>query len=395
MIRLKNIFFILILGSVLAGFSQQPPKLSPKAQISVITCGAGEELYSTFGHSAFRVQDPSLGIDVVYNYGTFNFNTPNFYLKFARGKLLYRLSRQKVDNFLFDYELENRWVKEQLLDLSNQEINELFQFLEENYLPENRDYKYDFFYDNCSTKMGDVLEKVFGNQLVFDKDHLENKYTFRELIHQNLVANSWSAFGIDLALGSVIDKKASPREHMFLPNYVLRQLNNTLLDHKPLVQRKRTILDKEPKKNSSYFLSGPLFWLVLLMLFVLVITNIDFQNKMRSRWLDFFLFFFTGAIGLLICFLWFFTDHTATAGNFNILWAFPVNIILAFYLVRKKPLPSWSSTYFRIILGLLLLTVIFWLLKVQVFSPMITPLLITLGIRYLFLSFKHSIPGQN
>ncbi|MGB5822351.1 MAG: DUF4105 domain-containing protein [Saonia sp.] len=390
MIPLKKILFFFTLCFTSIGFSQ--PQLSPKAQISVITCGAGEELYSTFGHSAFRVQDASLGVDIVYNYGTFDFNTPNFYLKFARGKLLYTLSRQQMDRFLYEYELENRWVKEQLLDLTNREKNELFQFLENNYLPENRDYKYDFFYDNCSTKMGDALEKVFENKLAFDTDYLEKLYTFRELIHQNLAINSWPAFGIDVALGSVIDKKATPKEHMFLPNYVLGQLNNTDLDQKPLVQRERTILDKKPKTPSSYILAGPLFWFILLMLFVLVITYIDFKNKTRSRWLDFLLFFSTGTIGLLICFLWFFTDHSATAGNFNILWAFPLNIVLAFYLVREGIMPKWTPRYFPALLGLIVLAFVFWILKIQAYSPLLIPIWIALVARYLLLFQNYRTP---
>ncbi|WP_411031489.1 DUF4105 domain-containing protein [Spongiimicrobium sp. 3-5] len=389
---IKKVIFLFALGIVLSGFSQQAPLLSSKAQISVITCGPGKDLYSTFGHSAFRVQDSAQGIDVVYNYGTFDFNTPNFYLKFARGKLLYKLSRQRMDRFLFTYEMENRWVKEQLLDLNALQKNQLLSFLENNYLPENRAYKYDFFYDNCSTKMQDVLDEVFKGQLTLNTDHLKERYTFRELIHQHLITNSWSSFGIDLALGSVIDKEATAKEHMFLPNYVLRQLNYTSLDQKPLVQRERTILDKKPLKNDPYFLTGPLFWLLLLMLFVIVITYIDFKNETRSRWLDFFLFFSTGLIGLLIFFLWFLTDHTATAGNFNILWAFPLNLIMVFYLFRDKPLPPWIPKYLLAALGLLFLLIILWLVKVQIFSPILIPILIMLSLRYAFLFLKFKVP---
>ena len=366
------------------GFSQIP-ELSAQSRISVLTCGAGQDLYSTFGHSAFRVQDPVLGIDVVYNYGTFNFNPPIFYVDFAQGKLLYSLSRAHFDDFLFEYEMQNRWVKEQILDLTPKEINDLFQYLETNYLPENRDYTYDFLFENCATKIPWILKCVFGEQLLFKEDHLKDKYTFRELIHQNLITNSWSSFGIDLALGSVIDRKATPYQHSFLPNYVLKQLNNSFLDHKPLVQKEAVLFDSKPVNTRANFFGTPLFWILLVFVFVTVRTYLDYKNNTRSRGTDLFLFLTTGLAGLLIFFLWFFTDHSSTANNFNILWAFPLNLIAAYYMFRKKVIPHWIHYYLCGLLGLLVLTTMLWIFKVQIFSPLIIPVLVLLGMRYAFL----------
>ncbi len=383
---LKTFLFCCFIGLSGLSFSQEI-KLSPAATISVITCGSGEELYSSFGHSAFRIADPVLGIDVVYNYGTFNFNAPNFYLKFTQGKLLYSLSRQQFDHFLYDYELENRWVKEQVLALSEVQKNELFLFLENNYLPENRDYKYDFFFDNCSTKMGAVLEQTFGNALQYDYTHLEHQYTFRELIHQNLRTNSWSAFGIDLALGSVIDRKATPHEHLFLPNYVMKQLNHTTLGNLPIVAQERTVLKEGPAPKATLFILSPLFWLSVVLVLVSMVTYFDFKNKKRSRWLDFSLFFATGVAGLVIVFLWFFTEHTTTVINFNVLWAFPLNLVVAFFLLSKKPMFKGLLYYIITLLVLLAATLVLWGLKIQLFSALLLLLLIALGIRYLFLHF--------
>ncbi len=214
-----SILFVLLF--FLVPTHSQESFLSEKAVISVLTCGPGADLYSSFGHTSFRIQDSEKGIDWIYNYGTFDFNTPNFYSKFARGKLLYSLSKQRLENFLYTYELENRWVKEQLLNLSSKEKNELFSFLEINYLPENRKYKYDFLYDNCSTKIPTILKEILGDELQFKTYQDSSSYTFRDLIQQNLIRNSWSSFGIDLALGAVIDKKAAP------PIYVLAQLRLT------------------------------------------------------------------------------------------------------------------------------------------------------------------------
>ncbi len=384
--RQKIGFWLIFILIFTHGYSQSP-QLSPSAKISVITCGTGDELYASFGHSAFRVQDPIIGLDLVYNYGTFDFDTPNFYLKFARGQLMYSLSRQRFENFLYTYQLENRWVKEQILDLELNDMNEIFQFLEQNYLPENRDYKYDYIKENCSTKIPEVLKKVLGDPLVFHSDHLKDKLTFRQLMQSYLSWNSWGSLGIDLALGSVIDRKAKAEEHMFLPDYVLLQMNNSSLNDQPLVQRERTVLDLNNGRMALLFTSSPLFWLLLLFVFTMTITIIDFRNGTRSRWLDFILMFLTGFCGLFIIFLWFFTDHTATANNFNIAWAFPVNIVLAFLMVKKGELPGWVPRYYFFVFWLLIVIPILWVLGIQGFPPLLIIILLTLGLRYLFLNY--------
>lgn len=383
----QKILLLCFCGAFFLGHSQQA-SLSPSAKISIITCGAGNELYSTFGHSAFRIHDPALRIDVVYNYGTFNFNTPNFYMKFAQGKLWYSLSRQQFDIFLYEYQLENRWVKEQILNLTPSEKNGLFRFLENNYLPENREYKYDFFFDNCSTKMGAVLEAAFGKSLQYDYAHLKDQYTFRELIHQNLHTNSWSAFGIDLALGSVIDRTATPHEHLFLPAYVMRQMEHTVLGTEPLVQQERSILDKEPRPQNGNFLGTPLFYFLIVLLLVLLVSYRDFKERNRSNWLDIFLFMATGLAGLVILFLWFLTDHSATLNNFNVLWAFPLNVVFAIYLMGKRTKAKVAYYYTIGLMALLAIAAVLWVMKIQVFSPLVVPLWVVLGIRYLFLHFN-------
>jgi hypothetical protein len=381
----KCILSLLLVFSTLA-FAQ--PTLSDHAKISILTIGTADELYAKFGHSAIRIQDAAQGIDVVYNYGQFDFNTPNFYLKFTQGKLLYRLSRISFANFLYDYEVENRWVKEQQLLLSSKENNELFAFLENNYLPENRYYKYDFLFDNCSTRIPAALKSVLGDKLNFEYGHLKDHYTFRELIHQNLEVNSWSNFGIDLALGSVIDRKATPSEHMFLPIYVYKQLPNTKINKQPLVLDDKLLLDTKPVAKNTNFFTSPLFWLTLASIAIIGITYSNFKSKTRSRIVDFTLFFITGLAGLIIVLLWFATDHQATAKNFNFLWTFPLNLIIAFVVLKKKKMPKWIISYMYFLLAGIFISLAIWLFKVQIFNILITPILIALVVRYSFLIYS-------
>ena len=366
------------------------PQLTDQAQISVLTCATGNELFSAFGHTAIRVQDIKLGIDVVYNYGTFDFNKPNFYLNFAKGKLTYSLSRKRFEGFLYDYELEKRWVKEQILDLTPLETAQLFKFLETNYLPENRDYAYDPLFNNCSSIVGDILVEEFNGQIEF-KDYLpDEKYTFRQVVRQYIPINSWGAFGIDLAFGAVTDRTATLREHMFMPYYAMKQLDNTTKAGKPLVKRKRTILDypQESGNNGYPFLSSPLFWFMLFLGFVIAITLLDHRHHGHNRWLDFILFFISGAAGLLILLLWLATDHVVTGKNFNFLWLMPLNLFVAFKVLSKKEMPTWLTKYLWFALACIGIVLLIWIFKIQILSPLNIPLILALAIRYLFLLKK-------
>jgi len=387
----QTILFILFSILSHVGYSQQI-QLSPQAEISVITCDPGAELYSSFGHSAFRVLDRTLGIDQVYNYGTFNFKAKNFYVKFARGKLLYDLSSYPFHYFLRDYVKENRTVKEQVLNLEPTIKQGLFDFLENNAKPENKAYLYDFFFDNCATKLPEVSSKVLGENIQMNYDFANGlNYTFRELIHLYLDDKSWGKFGIDLALGSVIDRKATPKEYLFLPDFVLKSYEKATIRKndisEPLVTKTNELFTSEANTNKPFYFT-PFVLFSLLALLVLWITFKDFRNKIRTKWLDFMLFFTTGVVGLIVLLLWFATDHSATANNYNIFWAFMPNILISFLLLKDNIKP-WVSKYILVLLVLLFLTIVFWILKFQVFSIAIIPILTLLAIRYSFLYGYH------
>lgn len=382
----RSLFFLSLL--VATTISSQEKELSPLSKMSLLTVGIADELHSKFGHTAIRIQDPTDSIDIVFGYGGFDFNDPLFYSKFTTGKLDYSMSGSRYNNFLASYKIENRWVSEQELNLTLAQRNTLFRFLKNNYKEENRYYKYDFLFDNCATKVPEVFKETFGDDIIFDLDYLKNKSTFRQLIHETLETNSWTAFGIDLALGSVIDREATTWEHQFLPLYVKEQFKHVQLNGQKLVSKEKLVLKNNPVAPKSNFLLSPLFWFIILAMVVLTITYFDFKKEKRSCWLDFLLFFSTGIAGLIICFLWFSTNHTSTKINFNMLWAFPINVIVAFILLKKDTTASWITKYLWFLLGVNILAILLWLLKIQVFSPFIILILIALITRYLFL-MKH------
>lgn len=380
-IQILGFLFILVTGGNL--FAQN-------YQISLLTCDPGEELYSAFGHNAVRVLDENTGRDIVFNYGTFDFDTPNFYMKFARGKLDYMLSVSTYEQFILHYQYLQRSVREQVLDLSPEQKLRAVQFLQANYEPENRFYRYDFFFDNCATRIRDMMEMVLGEQLQWKKDSDAPDKSFRTLIDEYVYPLPWADFGIDLALGSVIDQKASEREKQFLPDYMEDAFSTAMIvgdgPSRPLVKSASTVLEIDgPLSGGSYFNPYLLFWLILIA--GVVLTYLGFRKKRLYIGLDVGLFGILGIVGLIITFLWFFTDHSATAYNWNLLWAFPLHLVLVFGLMQAYPSP-WVRKYLLFALILADAAVVFWILGWQSFHPSILPLLLLIILRTNYLYYN-------
>jgi len=363
-------------------------KLSDNAEISVITIGSGTSLNDAFGHNGFRIKDQDLDIDIVFGYGGFDFDAPNFYLNFARGKLNYKITANYYEDFLASYISQNRTVKEQILNLFQAEKQKIFDYLVNNNKPENKYYLYDFFYDNCATKIRDVLPIILNEDINFNEPKGYTQKTFRRLIHDHVDRNSWGGFGIDIALGSVIDKKATAKEHMYLPYYIFEFFESaTLKDSKKLVKQSTILYEKSNSSKTSSFITSPLFVFGIIGFLILTITFFDYKNNKRSNWLDTIIFGFTGLVGILILLLWFATDHSATAQNYNLLWAFALNIFMIPQLF-KKAVKNWFVKYLKFLVIMLCLLTLHWIIGVQVFAIGLIPILIAFLIRYLYL-IKH------
>lgn len=384
--RKKFHFIFILLFSSFQLTAQQ--KLTSEATVSVVTCGSGSELYSAFGHSAFRIYDPLLKLDKIYNYGTFDFNKPNFYLNFAKGKLIYQLSTTSYGYFLQQFNYENRWVKTQELALNEADVQAVYDFLENNAKPENRSYQYDFFYDNCSTKIEEVIKTVLKDKVTFNNSHITDNKSHRDLIADYTAEKfKWGKFGIDLALGSVIDRPATPVEYKFLPDYIYLGFNMATIiidgENKPLVKDENTVLNENMPPQPFSVLQPYIVFLVIALFFIFK-TYQNYKSHRRTKWVDFSLYFITGAIGVVVLLLWFATSHTATYKNFNFLWAFAPNLVVAFFMF-KEVLPKWLKNYNKLLLVLLAIQAILWILKIQVFNLAIIPIIAMLFVRYSFL----------
>jgi hypothetical protein len=359
-------------------------------QISLLTCDPGQELYSAFGHSAIRVQNPDNNEDYVFNYGTFNFNTPNFYLKFTQRTLDYMLSVSTFEQFLLDYKYHKRSVREQILNLNPQQAEAVYNFLQVNYSPQNRYYRYDFFYDNCATRIRDLMTEVLGNQIAWKNAQATDGKTFRNLIDEYVYPLPWADFGIDLALGSVIDEEATTWEKQFLPDYMEAAFETAEIigdgPKRPLVAETKTLLNFPTDKTSADLLQPSLiFWLFALI--AIVITFIGFKKKRLFIGFDITLFTVLGVVGLVIVSLWFFTFHSQTKWNWNILWAFPFHLAITIGLLQQKA-KYWIRHYLLFALIMADAAVVFWILGWQSFHPAIMPILLIIILRTNFLYYN-------
>lgn len=392
---MKKTFFLILLTLVtLPGLKAQmiEAQLGDSSFVSLLTCGPGEEFYTTWGHSAIRVCDSTLNIDLVYNYGTFDFSTKNFYLKFAQGRLDYCISRDRYSDFIGAYNYERRSVWEQHLNLTRQERNNLFILLEHNYLPENRYYKYDFFRDNCATRIRDIINGSLCHRYVFEPSDVENAVTYRDLLYAPTEKLLWWRLGVDLLLGQRCDKLCNSNEYLFSPMEMMVQTDTTAFKIKDangklipqvdslgntmfILGEKRQLLNSDLPPIPKSFSPTLCFW--LLFIIVLALTIFGWAKQKRLVWLDEILFWIVSLLSILFILMWFATNHYCTKLNWNILWANPFFIYYAIRLRKSNKV----VLYFGMLLELVTL-IGFWFLP-QSFNAAVFPIALTLFIRLL------------
>ena len=349
----KNKRIFLIILSFVFSFSL---KADDEIMFSVVTIGPYEsELYSAFGHSGIRYVDKKNNIDHFYNYGIFDFNQPNFYVNFLNGKLLYMVAKYDYRTAEKYYINEDRYIKEQVLDLNESEKILLYNILEQNIRPENRTYLYNYVYDNCATKIRDVLDNVYGESLSFTSE--PEKKSFRQLMDLYLEKNKWGDLGIDICLGSEIDYDVSFDEEMFLPDYLFKGIENAVRDGDKNIVSKTNIINLQNEDFQSYSLSP---YYIFLIFFIISIYLSFRQVKYGIKYFifDSIYLMVSGIIGCLLVYLWFFTDHLSSY-NFNIVWAMPFNIIISI-LILVNPNSSLVKWYMFLYSVLLFSLMILW-----------------------------------
>lgn len=370
-------FLLLALFALIFQVKVNGQQLSPEATISILTCNPGKEVYSMYGHTAIHVTDPSSGIDAVFNYGVFSFDQPNFFYRFAKGQTDYMMLGERFRSWLPQYEEEKRSVYEQVLNLSTEGKNKLFHALAENAKLENRVYRYNFFMDNCATRVRDMIERNSGDPIKFT-DHPTTE-SYRDLIKQYHHSFRWIDLGIDLLVGKKAEETVSAYGQMFLPDYLKDQFANAQITiggkQQPLVLETKTLLEYPNSKQNSD-LPWPAIVFGILFLAVAAISVLGILRRKSTDWLDYSLLGITGLAGLIIGWFTLFSEHPAMSPNYNLLWAFPLNLFFAFVWSVKK----WrtkSRLYFWLVGALLLLSFLIG----QQFNPAVYFIILILLVR--------------
>lgn len=310
----KKILILLLLFFYFIGFSQNPA-LSEKASVSILTCGRGDELYTTFGHTAIRIKDSINHLDVVYNYGAFDFRIKNFYLKFVKGDLQYFINASSFEDFIFEYQSENREVVEQTLNFSARQKQELFELLNASLFSEERSYTYKFIDRNCTSMTVEKINKMIGSELIQKVD--DKSISYRELLYPYFENHFYYKLGINIIFGAKTDGKAVK---LFLPVELMHSLNKAKSKGKPLVNKTEIIVKGIPLKATFSFINSSYF--IALLLFLIAITN------KKPIFLTYF--FLTGLLGLFLSLVGLYSLHKEILWNYNVLLFNPLFLIFPF-----------------------------------------------------------------
>ncbi|MFL9836502.1 DUF4105 domain-containing protein [Flavobacterium sp. ST-75] len=332
-------------------FAQIP--LSDKAEISVLTCGSGNELYSVFGHTAIRVFDPAKNINTVYNFGTFDFDTPNFYPKFVKGDLQYFVSVASYRDFIYEYQYYGRDVYEQILNLTHYQKQKIADELNGILFSDKKYYTYKFIDRNCTTMVADIVNK----QVTISLENSDRGKTYREIIYSYLQDNHfYENLGVNLLFGYKTDNTSGK---LFLPKELMEGIGNTNIKNgQPLVKLKKTIVGKTEQTTSFSFLNSFYSYLLLILGLLILTTKKAGYNTYLV---------FAGLMGLLFCFVSLYSSHNELLLNYNILLFNPLFLLIAITSPKKrktllKRLIHASFFLFAVYLILIITKVHIWLM---------------------------------
>lgn len=385
---MKKILFIL---AVLFLICPAPARadMADSADVYIITCAPGTASYSIYGHTALRIVVRGTTFDRVYNWGIFDFSTPNFAYRFAKGRLDYMLGAYSFEDFLREYIAEERSVWSQKLNLTNAEKEKLFELINENLKPENVKYRYDFFFDNCATRVRDIVAAAATDTVIFPVTEKRKQKSFRKLVDPNQKVLPWLDLGADMLLGLQADKKATPSDEMFLPVHLMNNMLETIIVHdgisEPLTGPAEVVADftstSQPGKRA--WIPQAVFYLLLIL--VLLITFVLGKPKLEKA-ADFVLYLIYSVIAILLVFTNLFSEHDAL--HFNLLFL-GINIlipILFVFLFTRNKAVTLSRIAFFVSLSWLPVS----LIAGQGINPALVPLVLIIMVRL----FRHCEFGK-
>jgi len=359
--------------------------LSEKATVSLLTASPGEEVYAQYGHTGIRVCDPVNNFDVVFNYGLFDFNSPNFIFRFVKGETDYMVGACSYMDFLLEYQVDNRGVTEQVLNLRPEEKEAVWEALIKNIQPENRTYRYNFFFNNCSTKPRDIIINAIEGKVNYRWD---GKYkSLRDEVHHFTNNFPWTRFGIDFALGAEADDSASLKSQQFAPDLLMESFAKAVIlsdtaQTRPLVLKTQypatideSLIEQDP------WSPGPELVLWIVFLIIAVLTFLEFRNGNNYHILNILPYLAAGLLGFIIAFLALFSEHPTTDVNYLLFWLHPIHLIYVICLIIPAFRKKWANLYLCINLPFQVFALAGSLFLPQYFHPAMYPFLLALILR--------------
>lgn len=360
-------------------------KLSNEAQISILTAAPSDEaVFTLYGHTAVRVKDSLHKIDLVFNYGIFDFSKPNFIYRFTKGETDYKLAAYNFQHYIIEYQMRGSEVTEQVLNFTPDEINKVWNALYINVQPENCVYRYNFFFDNCATRPVAIVEEQVDGKIKYNDP--PEPQTFRDLINYCTRNNSWLTFGCDLALGSPTDRVATPHEMMFLPVYLKEEFDKATIVNPDGTERKLVKsttrlaeeLTDDDQGEKEWF--TPMLCSMIIFLLVSLITYMEWKKKTYFRLVDCILFLLAGVAGTVLFFLCFISTHPCIWPNWSIVWLQPFDLVAVILFAVKK---YGKAAYYYHFINFAALTLLLagWYFIPQHLNIAFIPLVATLWLR--------------
>ncbi len=369
----STLFTILLLLFSVSTFSQDTQILSDSAQISLFTCSPGTEIYELFGHSGIRVTDKERGIDIVFNYGLFDFNQDDFVYRFVRGKTDYEVGMCPTEAFLAEYIIRGSGVKESVFNLTQEEKEKILLYLMDNIQPENKTYRYNFIFNNCATKLRDVIDQNVTGEKTFPD--ITGTLSFRDAVKLYTTTSPWSQFGFDLCLGRGMDREATAYEKMFLPEILGATINQTTVkkdDTTVNLVSKINVVAEQTLENPAPWIS-PLVLFIILCVLTFCLSMYCIWKHIKIRWFDAIIFGANALFGCVILFLILFSKHPFTYANFNIVWLNPLMCVPIAFLIFKKT-RKFEFFYYVAVSVVLVLFLLGHTITEQVFNTAVYPL---------------------
>ena len=367
-----------------------PMKASNHIEVSLMTCAPGPEVYELYGHTALRYTNTTTGEDVVFNYGVFDFDTPNFMWKFAKGECDYEVMAIPYRYFEYEYFMRGSTVVQQVLNLTDEEEETLVQTLKWNCLPQNKNYRYNFLYNNCTTKIRDRIEEAVQGRILFPELH-EPK-TYRQIVRQYTEQHPWCEVGNDLCLGADADTLITARAAMFAPWYLSNFADSAVIVSKsgeirPLVRAKKEAVVSSQHREHLEVTTPPCVWVCGVLVFLLICASVEYKKRKLFWGLDVALFCLQGLGGCVIAFLFFCSGHPTVDSNWQLWVLNPLPLLfmpcMVWQFVRRKVV-----TYHYINAVVITSFLLFFSWIPQEFSVIIVPLALTLlliSMRYIVL----------